>query len=146
MEIFEAYLGKIASEHESKWKSLKDQGYRFISLSVYGGKGYFTALALPFYRFAAVLVKRKGPEWKHTTGSLNSLKGEIADNRNKGYAPTIISIAGEGDNAIYAAVWEEGAFAEGWIVSPFEPGSNQDFFAQCKWAQENGYYLVSPTM
>ena len=98
------------------------------------------------YRYAAVLVKRDGPEWEHTTGSLNSLKDEIAGYRNKGYAPTIISIAGFGNNATYAVVWEKGAFAEGWMVSPFEPGSNQDFFAQCKWAQENGYYLVSATV
>ena len=77
---------------------------------------------------------------------LNSLQSQIADYRNKGYAPTIISIAGEANNAIYAVVWEKGAFVEGWIVSPFESGSNQDFFAQCKWAEENGYYLVSVTM
>ena len=136
MEIFEDYLGKTASEHESKWKSLKSQGYRFISLSVFGDPN----------RFAAVMVKRDGPEWGHTTGSLNSLQSQIADYRNKGYAPTIISIAGEANNAIYAVVWEKGAFVEGWIVSPFESGSNQDFFAQCKWAEENGYYLVSVTM
>ena len=136
MEIFEDYLGKTASEHELKWTSLKSQGYRFISLSVFGDPN----------RFAAVLVKRDGPEWKHTTGSLNSLQGQIVDYRNKGYAPTIISIAGAANNATYAVVWEKGAFADGWKVSPFEPGSNQDFFAQCKWAQENGYYLVSATI
>ena len=136
MEIFEDYLGKTASEHESKWKSLKSQGYRFISLSVFGNPNLY----------AAVLVKRDGPEWEHTRGSLNSLQGQIADYRNKGYAPTIISIAGAANNATYAVVWEKGAFAEGWIVSPFEPDSNKDFFAQCDWARENGYYLVSPTM
>ena len=70
MEIFETYLGKNASEHESKWKSLKSQGYRFISLSVYGGKGYFTPLALPFFVLRTVLVKRDGPDWEHTTGRL----------------------------------------------------------------------------
>ena len=142
MEIFEAYLGKTASEHQSKWKSLQSQGYRFISLSIFGDP----------IRYTAVLVKRSGDgkddgdKWEHTTGSLNSLQGQIADYRNKGYAPTIISIAGAANNATYAVVWEKGAFKEGWIVSPFESGSNQDFFAQCKWAQENGYYLVSPTM
>src|SRR5690348_11348442 len=60
--------------------------------------------------------------------------------------PTIISIAGEANNATYAVIWEKGAFAEGWIVSPFEPGSNQDFVSQCNWAQQHNYYLVSPTI
>ena len=136
MEIFEDYLGKTASEHDLKWKSLKSQGYRFISLSVYGDPNLY----------AAVLVKRGGPDWEHTRGGLNSLQDQIADYRNKGYAPTIISIAGAANNATYAVVWEKGAFAEGWIVSPFESNSNQDFFAQCEWAQTHGYYLVSPTM
>ena len=44
-------------------------------------------------------------------------------------------------------VWEKGAFAEGWIAeSDLKSGSDQDFFAQCDWTQENGYYLVSATM
>ena len=136
VEKFEAYLGETASEHESKWKSLKSQGYRFISLSVFGNPN----------RYAAVLIKRDGPEWEHTTGSSSGLKDEIAAYRNKGYAPTIISIAGEANNATYAVIWEKGAFAEGWIVSPFEPGSNQDFVSQCNWAQQHNYYLVSPTI
>jgi hypothetical protein len=73
VEIFEDYLGKTASEHESKWKSLKDQGYRFLSLSVFGDP----------IRYSAVLVKRNGPKWEHTTGSINSLKDEIAHYRGK---------------------------------------------------------------
>ena len=144
VEEFEAYLGKTASEHESKWKSLKSQGYRFISLSVFHHTSYIDE-GDP-NRYAAVLVKRDGPEWEHTTGSSNRLEQEIATYRNKGYAPTIISIAGEANNATYAVVWEKGAFAEGWIVSPFEPGSNQDFVSQCNWAQQHNYYLVSPTI
>jgi CubicO group peptidase (beta-lactamase class C family) len=136
VEEFEAYLGKDASEHQSKWRSLRDRGYRFISLSVFGDPN----------QYAAVLVKRDGPQWEHTTGSISSLHNHIAAYRNNGFAPTIISITGEADSATYAIVWEYGAFPEGWIVSPFELDSKQDFFAQCDWARENGYYLVSPTM
>jgi hypothetical protein len=44
-------------------------------------------------------------------------------------------------------VWEEETEkSEQWFVSPFEPGTNEDFFAQRNLAEKEGYYLVSPTM
>jgi hypothetical protein len=53
--LFQAYHGVTAAQHQTNFNKWSAQGYRMISLSVYGDPG--NAL------YAAVWVQRPGPGW-----------------------------------------------------------------------------------
>ena len=53
--MFQAYHGVTAAQHQSNFNNFSGQGYRMISLSVYGDPGDA--------RYAAVWVQRGGPAW-----------------------------------------------------------------------------------
>lgn len=76
------------------------QGYRFVSLSIYG-----TASAP---RFAAVMVKRTNvipqyAEWGYDAADYQSFFNKYAA---QGYGQSIISVTGTADQPLFAAVWE----------------------------------------
>jgi hypothetical protein len=103
---FEAYHGVSPGAHQSNFNRLSGQGYRMMSLSVYG-----TPLN---ERYAAVWVRRDGPAWGAVHG-LNAVAYQAAFDSwtSKGYAPYLVSATGTGANAIFAAAFEKG-FAGGW--------------------------------
>lgn len=98
---FEAYHGVSGAQHQAKFNTLSKQGYRMISLSVYGDAGS------PLY--AAVWVQRSGPAWEAVHG-INAAEYQTFFNTwtAKGYVPVLVSATGPYANAVFAAVFEQG--------------------------------------
>ncbi len=98
---FEAYHGVDAAQHQANFNTLSAQGYRMISLSVYGDTGS------PLY--AAVWVQRGGPAWVAVHG-INATAYQTFFNTwtSQGYVPVLVSATGPIANAVFAAVFEQG--------------------------------------
>jgi hypothetical protein len=99
--MFEAYHGVTGAQHQTNFNKFSAQGYRMISLSVYGDPGN------PLY--AAVWVQRQGAAWEAVHGV------DAAGYQNffniwtqKGFFPVLVSATGNNGNAVYAAVFEQG--------------------------------------
>jgi len=100
MPEFIAWHGRNLTDHLNLRNQYYAQGYRFISLSIYG------AMNTPVY--AAVMVKQQNPveqidfpcmtasEWQQTFNTQTSL----------GFGPIILAATGTGDNPGFAAVFE----------------------------------------
>jgi CubicO group peptidase (beta-lactamase class C family) len=99
--VFEAYHGVTAGQHQSNFDRLHAQGYRIISLSVYGDPGD--------PRYAAVWVRRGGAAWEAVHGINSTGYQQFFDTWTaKGYVPVLVSATGSAGDAIYAAVFEQG--------------------------------------
>jgi hypothetical protein len=99
--MFEAYHGVTGAQHQAKVNSLSAQGFRMISLSVYGDPGDA--------RYAAVWVQRSGAAWVAVHGVDSAGYQSFFNNWTaKGYAPVLVSATGAISNAIFAAVFEQG--------------------------------------
>jgi CubicO group peptidase (beta-lactamase class C family) len=99
--MFQAYHGVTGAQHQANFNNLSAQGFRMISLSVYGDPGDA--------RYAAVWVQRSGPAWVAVHG-VDSAGYQLFFNNStaKGYAPVLVSATGTSSNAIFAAVFEQG--------------------------------------
>src|ERR1700694_392416 len=98
---FEAYRGVTDAQHRTNFNNLSAQGFRMISLSVYGDPGDA--------RYAAVWVQRPGPAWVAVHGVDSAGYQSFFDNWTaKGYVPVLVSATGTSSNAIIAAVFEQG--------------------------------------
>jgi CubicO group peptidase (beta-lactamase class C family) len=104
----EAYHGVTGNQHQSNFDRLSRQGYRLISLSVYGDPRD--------PRYAAVWVQRSGSAWVAVHG-VNSAGYQSFFNTwtGKGFAPVIVSATGPVANAVFAAVFEQG-ITGGWLA------------------------------
>ena len=99
--MFEAYHGVTGAQHQAKVNSLSAQGFRMISLSVYGDPSDA--------RYAAVWVQRSGSAWVAVHGVDSAGYQSFFNNWTaKGYAPVLVSTTGAISNAIFAAVFEQG--------------------------------------
>jgi CubicO group peptidase (beta-lactamase class C family) len=99
--MFEAYHGLTGAQHQTKFNSLSTQGFRMISLSVYGNPGDA--------RYAAVWVQRPGPGWRAVHGVDSAGYQSFFNNATaQGYVPVLVSATGTSSNAIFAAVFEQG--------------------------------------
>jgi CubicO group peptidase (beta-lactamase class C family) len=99
--MFQAYHGVTGAQHQTNFNSLSAQGFRMISLSVYGDPGDA--------RYAAVWVQRLGPAWVAVHGVDSAGYQSFFNNWTaKGYVPVLVSATGTGGNAIFAAVFEQG--------------------------------------
>src|SRR5438874_1456305 len=106
--MFQAYHGVTGAKHQANFNSLSAQGFRMISLSVYGDPGDA--------RYAAVWVQRPGPAWVATHGVDSAGYQSFFNNASaKGYVPVLISATGSSSNAIFAAVFEQG-IAGAWLA------------------------------
>src|SRR4029077_7231825 len=106
--MFEAYHGVTGAQHQSKFNSLSAQGFRIISLSVYGDPGD--------PRYAAVWIQRPGPAWVAVHGVDSAGYQSFFNNSTaKGYVPVLVSATGPSTNAIFAAVFEQG-IPGGWLA------------------------------
>src|SRR5262249_61133364 len=98
--MFQAYHGVTAGQHQANFNKLSAQGYRMISLSVYGDPGDA--------RYAAVWVQRQGAAWSAVHGvDSNGYQSFFNTWTAKGYVPVIISATGSPTNAIFAAVFDQ---------------------------------------
>ncbi len=98
---FQAYHGVTAAQHQANFNTFSAQGYRMISLSVYGDP------ANP--RYAAVWVQRQGAGWVAVHGVDSSGYQAFFNTQTaNGYVPVLVSAAGTIGNAVFAAVFERG--------------------------------------
>ena len=99
--MFEAYHGLTGAQHQSKFNSLSAQGFRIISLSVYGDPDD--------PRYAAVWIQRPGPAWVAVHGVDSAGYQSFFNNSTaQGYVPVLVSATGAISNAKFAAVFEQG--------------------------------------
>ena len=99
--MFQAYHGVTAAQHQSNFNNFSGQGYRMISLSVYGDPGDA--------RYAAVWVQRGGPAWVAVHGVDAAGYQSFFNNQTaKGFVPVLVSATGLANNAVFAAVFEQG--------------------------------------
>ena len=106
--MFQAYHGVTGAQHQTNFNSLSAQGFRMISLSVYGDPGEA--------RYAAVWVQRPGPAWVAVHGVDSAGYQSFFNNSTaKGYVPVLVSATGTSSNAIFAAVFEQG-IPGGWLA------------------------------
>jgi len=99
--MFDAYHGVTGAQHQANFNKLSSEGYRIISLSVYGDPGN------PLY--AAVWVKRQGPGWEAVHGvDAAGYQNFFNTWTKKGFYPVLVSATGSNGNAVFAAVFEQG--------------------------------------
>ena len=95
-----AYHDRTESDHLSQVAALGPQGYRMISISTYGTP------AAP--RYAAVWVKRNGPEWKEFHGlTLAQFQARFDSESASGFKLSMIAAAGSAPNARFSGVFEK---------------------------------------
>src|SRR5262249_31973631 len=115
--------GATSAQHQTNFDNLTAQGYRMISLSVYGDPSDA--------RYAAVWVQRGGPAWVavHNVDPLG-YQSFFNNWTAKGFVPVIVSATGTSNHAIFAAVFEQGIsgpwFARHGMISG--PVSNANTF------------------
>jgi CubicO group peptidase (beta-lactamase class C family) len=98
---FHAYHGVTGDEHQAHFDEWSVQGYRMISLSVYGDSDS------PLY--AAVWSQRFGPAWEEVHGVDGAGYEAFLDLWiGKGYVPILVSATGSFSQTIFAAVLERG--------------------------------------
>jgi CubicO group peptidase (beta-lactamase class C family) len=99
--MFQAYHGVTGAQHQTKFNDLSSHGYRMISLSVYGNPADA--------RYAAVWVQRAGSAWVAVHGVDSAGYQSFFNNWTaKGFVPVIVSATGASNNAIFAALFEQG--------------------------------------
>lgn len=96
------YHDYTSYDHGAELQSLKAKGFRPISLSVYGDVGNA--------RYAAVLIKRPGPDWVEFHGlSLAGFQSVFDTEAAKGFKVTLLAATGSSSHPSFAAVWEKAA-------------------------------------
>jgi CubicO group peptidase (beta-lactamase class C family) len=97
---FSAYHGVSANAHQTNFNNLSKDGFRMISLSVYGTPASA--------QYAAVWVKRSGAAYVATHGIDGAAYQAFFNTWSaKGYVPVLLSATGSRSNAIFAAVFEK---------------------------------------
>lgn len=134
--MFQAYHGVTGAQHQANFNKWSSQGYRMISLSVYGDPGN------PLY--AAVWVQRSGPAWQAVHGvDAAGYQAFFNSWTAKGYVPVLVSATGTFSNAIFAAVFEQGISGP-WFARhgmPSGPAANAGTFQN-----ENANALAGKTI
>src|SRR5215469_4104531 len=98
---FEAYHVVTGAQHQVNFNKLSAEGYRMVSLSVYGDPGS------PLY--AAVWVQRGGPAWVAVHGiDAPAYQAFFNQWTAQGFVPVLVSATGGIHNAVFAAVFEQG--------------------------------------
>ena len=99
MAIFRAYHRLSGAEHQHWFDQLSIQGYRMISLCVYGSPSAA--------RYAAVWVQRPGPAYvafhNRSAADYQSLVDELTP---QGYVPVLLSATGDRNDAAFSGVFD----------------------------------------
>src|SRR2546426_7975657 len=102
------YLDKTPGEHQAQLDALSQQGYRMVSLSVYGTP--------PNALYAAVWLKQDGPPWITCHSQTRAGYQQFFDAWTaKGYRPVMVAATGTGTNAVFAALFEQSP-SPGWFA------------------------------
>jgi CubicO group peptidase (beta-lactamase class C family) len=103
-----SYYGVTGSQHQSNFNLLSGKGYGMISVSVYGDP------ADP--RYAAVWLQGPGPARVAIHGvDKAGYQAFVDTSKAKGYVPTVVSATGSAQNAVFAAIAEQG-INRAWIA------------------------------
>lgn len=136
VEVHDRPLSNLLAEHDN----LTAQGFRILSLSVYGDA------ANPLY--ACVWVKDGGPEQKVSfKASASEYQAFFDSSVAAGFKPIIISATGSTLNPVFAAVFEQRpgpvpVTRHGLVAGPVNGVYAVDTFAYwIKWARENHHIL-----
>jgi len=97
---FIAYHDRTSADHQLHFNQLFPQGYRMISLSVYGARHD--------ERYAAVWVRRGGPDWSAVHG-VDGAGYQAAFDRAAaaGYKPVLLSATGPANDPVFAGTFEQ---------------------------------------
>jgi hypothetical protein len=100
MPQFIAWHGRNLTDHTNLRNQWYAQGYRFVTLSIYG------AVTDPVY--AAVMVKEANPVTQHDFSTMTATQWQQTFNSqaSQGFGPIILCATGTGDNPLFAAVFE----------------------------------------
>jgi CubicO group peptidase (beta-lactamase class C family) len=100
MPAFIAWHGRDLADHNNLVNEYYAQGFRFVSLSVYG------AITAPVY--AAVMVQSPNPITQYEFPNMTAAQWQQTfDNQaSQGFGPIIVCATGTGDNPLFAAVFE----------------------------------------
>lgn len=130
---FHARHGITGAEYQADFNTYSQQGYRIVSLSVYGGSNP---------RYAVVWLKSSGPAWQACHGrNAAGYQAFFDEWTAKGYIPYIVTATGSGSSAVFAAVFEKSSASGGWFA---RHGIDQAAFDQAnKDAHTNGQILIS---
>jgi len=130
---FEAYHGVTGAQHQANFDRLASTGFRIISLSVYGDPSD--------PRYAAVWVLRGGSAWVAVHGVTASAYQAFFDKYTaQGFVPVLVTATGAVQNAVFAAVFEQG-IAGPWFARhgvTFGPQTNAGTFENLNalaWSQ-----------
>jgi len=98
--VWQFYYGVDSAGQQSKFKVFSAQGYRMISLNVYGSPNYA--------RYAAVWVQRPGPQYQTIHGVDGArFQAWFSKYAAQGIVSTLVTATGPADSAIYAGVMEK---------------------------------------
>jgi CubicO group peptidase (beta-lactamase class C family) len=125
-EPFVAYHGVDGATHQRRFDELAPQGFRMISLSVYGTG--------PLY--AAVWVRRSGPDWVAAHGlTADGYQARFNEVTAQGFVPVLVTATGPRADPVFAAVFERTGQTF-WLARHGIDGAGLD--GVNAWAQANG--------
>jgi CubicO group peptidase (beta-lactamase class C family) len=97
---FVAYHDRSSADHQAHFDDLFPQGWRMTSLSVYGSRGS--------ERYAAVWVKRAGPDWSAVHGVTFAGYQAAFDNAvAAGFKPVLLAATGPANDPVFAGTFEQ---------------------------------------
>jgi len=134
-----AYHDRTSADHQAQFDNLYPQGWRMISLSVYGARGD--------ERYAAVWVDTPGPSWSAVHG-LDAAGYQAAFDSNvaAGYVPELFSATGPANNPVFAGTFVQSSGAVPFTRFGLRRGAitDPDTIDFCiDQARKNGWYPVS---
>src|SRR5438093_1887583 len=100
MMDFVAYHDRTSADHQAHFDDLFPQGWRITSLSVYGARGD--------ERYAAVWVRRPGPDWSAVHGVNGAGYVAAFDNAvAAGFKPVLLAATGPANDPVFAGTFEQ---------------------------------------
>ena len=104
-EDFVAWHNIDSATLQTNFNKYYPQGYRFISLSIYG---VWDVLPVQAPLFAAVMIRRPNVIPQYARWGLNTADYQAAFDSyaRQGYGQRIISVTGAADQPVFAGVWE----------------------------------------
>lgn len=96
---FVAYHDRTSADHQAHFDDLFPKGWRMVSLSVYGARGD--------ERYAAVWVKRPGPDWSAVHGvNFAGYQAAFDSAVAAGFKPVLLAATGPAVNPVFAGTFE----------------------------------------
>jgi CubicO group peptidase (beta-lactamase class C family) len=134
-----AYHDRTSADHQAQFNNLYPQGWRMISLSVYGARGSEL--------YAAIWVQRPGPNWSAVHG-VNGAGYQAAFNAAvaAGFRPVLLAATGPGNDPVFAGTFEQSSgpvpltrfgLTRGAVTDP----NTIEFWTE--QARQNGWYPTS---